>query len=306
MRLALRLFVVLMSVVRDLLHSAHCSLLASSCLPFALCAFLVYGCSQPINKALEGTGLSFACAVGDVTEDRAIVWLRAERESSVSIHYGREPGLTYYRSSRRRQAARETDFTAQILISGLKPKTAYYYRATVAGRTPGPICSFVTAPRMDESADVLFAFGGDTRESYQPFRIMDAIRAKGPDFLIHLGDTIYADKDGTASKLHQFWAKYRRNRSDLPTQRLFSQTSLYVTWDDHEVSNNYHPDNPLAPIGRKAFLIIGQFVEIRSIPTDSTALFAGGRQWSCLSLTPVSTVTSTRGRFLAENKNSGF
>ncbi len=130
-------------------------------LRFALCAFLVYGCSQPINKALEGTGLSFACAVGDVTEDRAIVWLRAEGESSVSVHYGREPGLTYYRSSRKRQAARETDFTAQILISGLKPKTTYYYRATVAGRTPGPICKFVTAPRMDDSADVLFAFGGD-------------------------------------------------------------------------------------------------------------------------------------------------
>lgn len=274
LRSALWLSVVLLSVVRELLLSAYGSLLASSWLRFALCAFLVYGCSQPVNKVLEGTGLSFACAVGDVTDDRAIVWLRAERESSVSVHYGREPGLTKYRSSRKRQATGEIDFTAQILIGGLQPKTTYYYRATVAGRTPGPICRFVTAPRMDDSADVLFAFGGDTKEGHQPFRIMDAIRAKDPDFFLHLGDTIYADAEGAAYQLPQFWAKYRRNRNDLPTQRLFSETSLYVTWDDHEVSGNYHPDNPLASIGRRAFF---DYWPIRRDPQHPNRLYRSFR-----------------------------
>ncbi len=274
MRSAPSLSVVLWSVARDLLLSANCSLLASSWLRYALCAFLVYGCSQPVNKALEGTGLSFACAVGDVTDDRAIVWLRAERESSVSVHYGREPGLTKYRSSRKRQATRETDFTAQIPISGLQPKTTYYYRATVAGRTPGPSCRFVTAPRRGDLADVRFAFGGDTKESHQPFWIMDAIRAKDPDFFLHLGDTIYADAEKAAVRLPQFWAKYRRNRDDLPTQRLFSETSLYVTWDDHEVSDNYHPDNPLAPIGQRAFFDYGP---IRRDPQHPNRLYRSFR-----------------------------
>ncbi len=222
-------------------------------LRFALCVFLVYGCSQPDNKAVEGTGLTFACAVGDVTEDEVIVWLRAERESSVSVHYGSKPGLKKYRSSQNVRVTLNSDFTAHIPISGLKPKTTYYYRAIVAGRAPGPVCKFLTAPRRNDLVDVKFAFGGDTKESHQPFRIMDAIRAKDPAFFLHLGDTIYADAGDAAVRLPQFWAKYRSNRNDLPTQRLLAETSLYVTWDDHEVSDNYYSGDPLALIGQRAF-----------------------------------------------------
>ncbi|MET0584097.1 MAG: alkaline phosphatase D family protein, partial [Candidatus Binatia bacterium] len=81
-----------------------------------------------------------------------------------------------------------------------------------------------------------------------------AVRAQHPDFFIHLGDTIYADRSGTARQLSEFWAKYRTNRDDLSSQYCFNETSVYVTWDDHEVTDNYLPNDPLAPIGRKAFL----------------------------------------------------
>jgi len=225
-------------------------------LPFIFTSLILFlqGCSPiAINKSLEGTGLSFACAAGDVTSDEVLVWLRAEGESNVSVHFGREPDLKNFSSTSPIKVARETDFTAKIVIDGLEPKATYYYRGVVEGRRPGPICRFVTAPRADDPADVQFAFSGDTRESYQPFSIMDSIRAMRPDFFIHLGDTIYADRGGVASQLSDFWAKYRGNRNDLPTQRLFSETSLYVTWDDHEVSGDYDPGDPLAPIGQRAF-----------------------------------------------------
>ena len=130
-------------------------------------------------------------------------------------------------------------------------------------------------------ADVLFAFGGDTKESHQPFRIMDAIRAKKPDFFLHLGDTIYADKGGAAVRLPEFWAKYRGNRYDLPTQKLFSQTSLYVTWDDHEVTGDYHPDNPLAPIGRTAFF---DYWPIRRDPREPHRVYRSFRWGKAMEL----------------------
>jgi len=233
-----------------------------------------YGCSQPVNKAVKGSGLVFACAVGDVTEDEAIVWLRAERESSVSVHYGSKPSLKKHRSSQNVRVTLNSDFTAQIPISGLKPKTIYYYRAVVVGKAPGPVCKFVTAPLKNDLVDVKFAFGADTKESHQPFRILDAIRANGPDFFLHLGDTIYADAGGAAVRLSQFWAKYRRNRNDLATQRLLSETSIYVTWDDHEVSDNYHPDNPLAPIGHRAFF---DYWPIRRDPRKPNRLYRSFR-----------------------------
>jgi alkaline phosphatase D len=83
---------------------------------------------------------------------------------------------------------------------------------------------------------------------------MGAVRAQSPDFFLHLGDTIYADRNGRATTLPAFWAKYRINRDDAATQSLHLATSVYAAWDDHEVANNYLPGHPLAPIGRKAFL----------------------------------------------------
>lgn len=225
----------------------------SNLLVISFC-FLSCGCAPiEVNKELEGTGLSLACAAGEVTGSEATVWLRAEGESSVSVHYGMESGLAKFSVTRAVRVTKEIDFSAKITINELRPKSTYFYRAAVVGKTPRPTCKFVTAPRRDDPVGVKFAFGADTREKYKPFRIMEAIRAKGPDFFLHLGDTIYADKEGAASKLPEFWAKYRANRNDLPTQRLLSETSFYVTWDDHKVIGNFEPDDPLVPIGRKAF-----------------------------------------------------
>jgi len=207
-----------------------------------------------VTESLEDTGLSLGCAVGDVTPRRAVVWLRAEKESAVSVHYAKDPGLNASASRGPVRTAEESDYTAKILLDELEPKTRYYYRAVVAGKKPGPVCHFVTAPLPEDPADIRFTFSGDSRDTYRPFLIMDSIREMRPDFFLHLGDTIYADRNGVARVLPQFWAKYVINRTDPPTQRLFSETSLYVIWDDHEVGDNYHPSDPLAPIGRRAFL----------------------------------------------------
>jgi alkaline phosphatase D len=191
---------------------------------------------------------------GDVTSDGATVWLRAERGSVVSLQYGHEPALGGFMETTPAAVDSKCDDTVKNALEGLEAGTTYYYRAVVDGKKPGPIARFLTAPKADDLAPVKFCFSGDSRESYQPFNIMDSIRSKKPDFFLHLGDTIYADIGGRALHLGDFWAKYRRNRHDLPSQKLFSETSAYVIWDDHEVANNCGPNHPLMPVGRKAFL----------------------------------------------------
>ena len=249
---------------------------------FVCLLFIIYGCSPVASiENLKGTGLSFSCAAGEVTAREVIVWLRTSGPGAVSVHYGKEPGLSKFSTTRHVKATEKADFTAKIKISRLEPKTTYYYRAAVMGKKAGPICTFVTAPRPDDPADVLFAFGGDTRESYKPFFIMDSIRAKKPDFFLFLGDTIYADREGAASRLPEFWKKYATNRNDLPTQRLFSETSLYVTWDDHEVKNNYDPATPLVPIGRKAFF---DYWPIRQDPQNPDRLYRSFRWGNAVEL----------------------
>jgi alkaline phosphatase D len=183
-----------------------------------------------------------------------LIWLRAEPGSRAVLHYGADPSLGEYSSSELVSVNSEADATALISLDELRPATRYYYRAVIAGKMPGPIASFLTAPRADDTAKVTFCFSGDTRDSYKPFTVMEAVQAQRPDFFLYLGDTIYADINGRARSLEEFWAKYRRNRDDAATQSCFCETSVYAVWDDHEVVNDYGPDHFLAPIGRKAFL----------------------------------------------------
>ena len=212
------------------------------------------GCAPALVRPDNNTGLSLGYVCGEVTDNSALVWLRAEPDSRVLLHYGTEPRLSEFSSSQLVSTDPDADSTAVIPLTDLRPSTRYYYRALVAGKSAAPIGSFVSAPRPEDNAKVTFCFSGDTRETYKPFTVMGAVREQRPDFFMHLGDTIYADMNGAARHLPEFWAKYRTNRNDAWTQGCYAETSVYVTWDDHEVVNDYYPGNPLAPIGRKAFL----------------------------------------------------
>jgi len=230
-------------------------------------------CAQAIIKADPGTGLSLGYVSGDVGSDSALVWLRAEADSRVTLRYGNEPGLAQFQTSVRTVDA-GADHSAIFSLEGLAPSTRYYYRALVEGRTPGPIASFVTAPRADDNHKVSFCFSGDTRQGYKPFTVMHAVRAQRPDFFLHLGDTIYADRNGAARSLEEFWNKYRINRDDAAAQSCFRETSVYVMWDDHEVEDDYMPGHPLASIGRKAFL---DYWPVRRPATEPEQIYRAAR-----------------------------
>lgn len=232
------------------------------------------GCAPALTRTDPGTGLSLCYITGEVTDQSAMIWLRAEPDSLVALHYGKDQNLIQASSTNPFSVDPDSDNTAKISLDHLAPATRYYYRAAVAGRNPGHIASFVTAPRSDDDAKVTFCFSGDTRESYQPFTVMNAVRAQRPDFFLHMGDTIYADRNGRAQQLHEFWIKYRNNRADAATQSCFGETSVYVTWDDHEVEDDYLPTNPLAPIGRKAFL---DYWPIRSPSSEPARIYRSFR-----------------------------
>ena len=220
------------------------------------------------------TGLSLGYVAGDVTERSAVVWVRAEPGSRIALHYGPDPELREYSSLPPLVADANADHSAQFHLTELAPGRRCYYRASVAGKSPGPVAHFITAPGAEDDRPVVFCFSGDTRDSYKPFSVMSAVHAQSPDFFLHLGDTIYADRNGTATALPDFWAKYRTNRDDAATQSLHLTTSVYATWDDHEVANNYLPGHPLAHIGRKAFL---DYWPIRRDPLEPQKIYRSFR-----------------------------
>ena len=240
-----------------------------------------FGCGTVVVPSDPGTGLSLGYICGDVSHQSALIWLRADAGSQTSLQFSVDPGFAESRSTKVYTVDPSADFTAQISLDNLLPSTRYYYRGLVAGKSPGPVARFLTAPRLDENAKVSFCFSGDTRESYQPFTVMQAVQAQQPDFFLHLGDTIYADRGGSAQRLEEFWQKYRANRNDPFHRNCFASTSVYALWDDHEVEDNYLPGHPLAPVGRKAFL---DYWPIRRSAAEPERIFRSVRWGSAVEL----------------------
>jgi alkaline phosphatase D len=199
------------------------------------------------------SNVDMGCAVGGVTHNEALVWVKTKGPQEVKILYTTDPLWIATQETFLISTSAERDFTAHIPLANLTTHTLYFYQMLVHGKKQGPICQFVTAPSKDVLAPVTFVIGGDTRHNFRPFSIMEFMWAAQPDFFVYLGDTIYADKGSTAMTLSDYWGKYAENRDGF-AQRLFATTPLFVMWDDHEVDSDFTMTHPRLPIGRQAFM----------------------------------------------------
>jgi len=149
-------------------------------------------------------------------------------------------------------------------VAGLDAGERYYYRFT-AGGEDSPVGRFRTAPPAGSNEPVRFAFfscADYTSGFYNAYELM--AREDDLDFVVNLGDYIYAESGEAASgggtggaevrrdrigrelrnqrqavSLADYRAKYALYRSDPALRRLHQRVPMISIWDDHEVVNNY-------------------------------------------------------------------
>lgn len=220
-------------------------------------------------------------AVGDVTDSRALIWMRANRAARVAVEVALNSAFTHSWTTEPILVGAETDFTAKIELLDLEPSRRYYYRIILHDpeqptlRSVGPTGTFVTAPAPEEAASFTFAWSGDSWARFKPFRIFRAIPQQQPDFFLYLGDTIYADLSAPPARtLEQYRQAYKVNRHDQALQTFLETTSVYVIWDDHEVQDNFDSTHPRIPVGRQALL---EYWPIRTNEEDPTRLYRSFR-----------------------------
>ena len=172
----------------------------------------------------------------------------------------------------------ETDFTAKALVQNLPSGQDIFYRVRFQDLFSPTILSepmvgrFRTAPSDQRS--ISFAWSGDTAgqgwgidESRGGMRTYATILRNRPDFFIHNGDNIYADgpilpeqkmpngeiwknlvieeKAKVAETLAEFRANYKYNLLDKNVRAFNAEIPIFSQWDDHEVTNNWWPGEPL-------------------------------------------------------------
>lgn len=146
-------------------------------------------------------------------------------------------------------------------VTGLEPTTEYFYRFTAAGQT-SPAGRFRTLPAADTEADD-FTFAVASCQAwyhghFTPWKHL--VEEPGLDLIIFVGDYIYeyaiveGDNlwrqgasvppafEAKVETLEQYRLRYALFKTDPHLQAAHARAAMSVTWDDHEVENNYAGD----------------------------------------------------------------
>ena len=164
-----------------------------------------------------------------------------------------DPGMRNVIARGTTEAHKHWTHSVHVEIAGLEPGRPYWYRFTALGEQ-SPIGLARTAPAPDaKPARMRFAFASCSNWQHGYFSAYRHLAAENPDLVIFLGDYIYeetatganADKvmrkhDGpTAVDLAGYPNRYALYRTDPDLQALHAAVPCLMTWDDHEVENDY-------------------------------------------------------------------
>lgn len=144
----------------------------------------------------------------------------------------------------------ELGHSVHVEVQGLQPDRIYWYRFRV-GDAESPIGRTRTLPAANAMPkQARFAVTSCQNWEQGLFTAYEQMRADDPDLVLHLGDYIYEYEAGRNGKvrthhgneietLDDYRRRYAQYRSDPLLQAMHAHCPWLVTWDDHEVDNNY-------------------------------------------------------------------
>jgi len=142
-------------------------------------------------------------------------------------------------------------YSVHLDVAGLQPGRPYWYRFT-SGDAASRIGRAATLPAPGAALDKLrFGFVSCSNYEHGYFSAYRHLADENPEFVLYLGDYIYEyvefirptvrrHSDGIeAATLPTYRDRYAQYRLDPDLARLHAEAPALVTWDDHEVQNDY-------------------------------------------------------------------
>jgi alkaline phosphatase D len=152
--------------------------------------------------------------------------------------------------------------SVHVEVEGLPSGRRYYYRFTTGGQV-SEVGRTRTAPARAASVDhlrIVFGSCQDWRDGY--WTSWPHIVADQPDLVLWLGDYIYeggvdgAVRDHNSDEvmtLVEYRNRYGLYKADPGLRAAHAAAPWIVTWDDHEVENNYARFTPQDPADQPIF-----------------------------------------------------
>jgi alkaline phosphatase D len=212
---------------------------------------------------------SLGVASGYPTPDSVVLWTRligdlAPAAIPVRWEVFAEESLNKAVASGQALADPLWAHSVHVEAHGLEPERWYWYRFS-AGDAQSAVGRTRTAPRAAATAPRLrFAFASCQQYEQGYYGAYRHIVADAPDLVAFLGDYIYESSwgrelvrshaSGETYTLADYRARYALYRSDPDLQAAHAACPWIVTWDDHEVDNDYADDRPEDGMEREPFL----------------------------------------------------
>lgn len=154
--------------------------------------------------------------------------------------------------------------SVHVDVRGLKPQRWYRYRF-LAGGAESRAGRFRTAPAAHEAPySVNFAVASCQQYEQGFYAAYRHVVRDQPDLVVFLGDYIYETSWGRvhvrkhgapeAYSLADYRARHALYKSDPDLQAAHAACAWLLTWDDHEVDNDYANDRPEDGLAAELFL----------------------------------------------------
>jgi alkaline phosphatase D len=258
---------------------------------------------EPIDGMPDGL-FALGVASGDPTPDGVVLWTRLAPapltdlggmpDVAVPVRWqvSSDPSFTVLVADGMVTTSAAVAHSVHVDVQRLQPGQTYWYRFTTGGQV-SPVGRTRTAPALDAEVDRLdLVFATCQHYEHGYYTAWSHVAADEPDLVVFLGDYIY---EGGASStrprrhnspeittLDAYRKRYGLYKSDHRLQAAHAAAPWLVTWDDHEVENNYAglvPENPadapaFAARRAAAYQAYWEHQPIRSQPVDDGASLA--------------------------------
>ncbi len=216
-------------------------------------------------------------ASGDPAPDGFVIWTRLAPQPlkgggmdpvpvEVSWQVAEDEAMSKVVSQGKYIATPEWGHSVHVEVEGLKPERWYWYQFKAGGEV-SPKARTRTFPAKDAMPERLrFAFASCQHFETGLFTAYEHMVKEDIQLVVHLGDYIYEGEGrdklvrkhthAEASTLLSYRNRHAQYKTDPALQAMHAAVPWLVTWDDHEVGNNYAGDVSGQPdVTRENFLL---------------------------------------------------
>ena len=236
-----------------------------------------HGAPLQTQPRFDRSPFTLGVASGDPTDDGMVLWTRLapeplapgggmpEETLRVVWEVAEDEQFARIVARSNSEATPLRAHAVHVVVDGLRPARTYWYRFRV-GTWESPVGRTRTAPEPSADVDrVRFAFASCQHWEHGYYTAHRHLAREDLDAVLFLGDYIYEYAafenpvrpvaGAEAASLDGYRQRYAQYKTDPDLQAVHAAFPFIVTWDDHEVANDYANDVSQDGAAREPFLL---------------------------------------------------